>query len=93
MGRGGDVDVPAEAGTFHFTVSLVQAGGFATRELRVDVAKPQLTEQAVLDHLLGAATLTADQARFLDLLGNGNGRVDVGDVRAWLIAHDQPVGQ
>ena len=65
-------------------MSLVQAGGFATRELHLVVAKPQLAEQAVLDQLLGAGTLTADQARFLDLLGNGNGRVDVGDVRAWL---------
>jgi len=78
------VGVPAEAGTFHFTVSVVQPGGFATRELRLAVAKPQLAESAVVDQLLGAGTLTADQARFLDLLGNGNGRVDVGDVRAWL---------
>ncbi|HKP75384.1 MAG TPA: putative Ig domain-containing protein, partial [Longimicrobiaceae bacterium] len=76
--------IPSEAGTFHFTVSLVQASGFATRDVRIDVAKPQLAEQAVLDQLMGTGTLTADQARFLDLLGNGNGRVDVGDVRAWL---------
>ena len=76
--------VPAEAGSFRFTVSLVQPGGFATRELRLSVFKPELAEQAVLDQLLGAGTLTADQQRFLDLLGNANGRVDVGDVRAWL---------
>lgn len=76
--------VPAEAGTFHFTVSVVRTGGFATRELRLAVAKPQLAESAVVDQLLGTGTLTADQARFLDLLGNANGRVDVGDVRAWL---------
>jgi hypothetical protein len=76
--------IPAEAGSFHFTVSVVQTAGFATRELRMEVAKPQLAEQAVLDQLLGAGTLTPDQARFLDLLGNANGRVDVGDVRAWL---------
>lgn len=76
--------VPAEAGSFRFTVSVVQPGGFATRELRLTVTKPQLAEQAVLDQLLGTGALTADQQRFLDLLGNANGRVDVGDVRAWL---------
>jgi len=78
--------VPAESGSFRFTVSVVQPGGFATRELRLEVARPQLAEGAVLDHLLGGATLTADQARFIDLQGNANGHVDVGDVRAWMIA-------
>ncbi|HEV7590752.1 MAG TPA: putative Ig domain-containing protein [Longimicrobium sp.] len=78
--------VPAQAGSFRFTVSVVQAGGFVTRELQLDVAKPQLAEGAVLDQLLGAGALTADEARFLDLQGNANGRLDVGDVRAWMIA-------
>jgi len=78
--------VPAEDGSFRFTVSVVQAGGFATRDLRLEVTRPQLAEAAVLDQLLGAGTLTADQARFLDLQGNANGKVDVGDVRAWLQA-------
>jgi M6 family metalloprotease-like protein len=78
--------VPAESGSFRFTVSVVQPGGFATRELRLEVARPQLAEGAVLDHLLGGATLTADQARFIDLQGNANGHLDVGDVRAWMIA-------
>jgi M6 family metalloprotease-like protein len=78
--------VPAESGSFHFTVSLAQPGGFATRGVRLEVARPQLAEGAVLDHLLGAATLSADQARFLDLQGNANGRMDVGDVRAWMVA-------
>ncbi|MFL5539722.1 MAG: putative Ig domain-containing protein [Longimicrobiaceae bacterium] len=78
--------VPAEAGTFRFTVSVAQAAGFATREVRLDVARPHLAEAAVLDQLLGAATLTSDQARFLDLQGNANGRLDVGDVRAWMRA-------
>jgi len=78
--------VPAEAGSFRFTVSVVHPGGFATRDLRVDVAKPQLAEDAVLGQLLGAGGLTADQARFVDLQGNADGRLDVGDVRAWMVA-------
>jgi hypothetical protein len=76
--------VPAESGSFRFTVSVVQAAGFATRELRLDVARPQLAEAAVVDQLLSAGALTADQSRFLDLQGNANGRVDVADVRAWM---------
>jgi M6 family metalloprotease-like protein len=78
--------VPAESGSFRFTVSVVQPGGFATREVRLEVGRPQLAEGAVLDHLLGGAALPADQARFIDLQGNANGRVDVGDVRAWMMA-------
>lgn len=78
--------VPAESGTFHFTVSVAQAGGFATREARLEVARPQLAEAAVLGQLLGSGALSADQARFLDLQGNANGRLDVGDVRAWMMA-------
>jgi hypothetical protein len=54
--------------------------------VRLEVARPQLAEAAVVDQLFGTATLTSDQARFLDLQGNANGRVDVGDVRAWMIA-------
>jgi hypothetical protein len=78
--------VPAESGTFRFTVSVTQPGGFATRAVRLEVGRPQLAADAVLDHLLGAATLSAGEARFLDLAGNANGRLDVGDVRAWMIA-------
>jgi hypothetical protein len=76
--------VPAESGSFRFTVSVVQAAGFATRELRLEVARPELAEAAVLDQLLGGGTLSGDQARFLDLLGNANGQVDAGDVHAWM---------
>ena len=39
----------------------------------------------VLDHLLGSSGLSPEQLRFLDLIGNRNGRLDVGDVRAWLL--------
>jgi hypothetical protein len=79
------IGVPAEAGSFRFVVNVVQAGGFSARELRLEVAKPALDDVAVFDQLLGTGTLTSDQQRFLDLLGNANGRLDVGDVRAWLL--------
>jgi M6 family metalloprotease-like protein len=76
--------VPAESGTFRFSVNVVQGGGFAVRGVRLQVTKPTLAAEAVLDQVLGTGTLSPDQVRFLDLLGNGNGRLDVGDLRAWL---------
>lgn len=78
--------VPAESGTFRFTVSVVQGGGFAVRDVRLEVERPQLAEAAVLAQLFGTVTLTSDQVRFLDQQGNANGHVDVGDVRAWMLA-------
>ena len=40
----------------------------------------------VAAHLLGASTvLAADEIDYIDYVGNGNGRLDVGDLRAWLI--------
>lgn len=48
--------------------------------------KRVLALRAVLDRLfLRPTSLTAEDLRFLDLLGNGNGRFDVGDVLTWLI--------
>ncbi|HEU4453146.1 MAG TPA: putative Ig domain-containing protein [Longimicrobium sp.] len=77
--------IPAEAGSFTFTVTVVSGAVFGARTFTLDVAKPQLAEGAVMSQLLGGgAALTDDQVRFLDILGNRNGRLDVGDVRAWL---------
>jgi hypothetical protein len=53
-------------------------------DFTIVIAAPVLTATAVLDHLLSAGNLSATDLRYLDLLGNRNGRLDVGDVRAWL---------
>jgi hypothetical protein len=84
---------PGQAGTFYFTVIVTTPAGFGKRQMRLDVAEPQLAADAVMDQLLGTGTLTQQQADYLDLQGNANGRLDVGDVRAWLLAHNQPTGQ
>ena len=81
--------VPRAAGQFRFTAGVRSADESAEKPFVVAVAKPQLQPAAVVDQLLGGTGLSADQARFLDLLGNGNGRVDVGDVRAWLTENQQ----
>jgi M6 family metalloprotease-like protein len=77
--------IPELAGAFSFVVALSAGALRAERTVGLAVGKPTLSVTAVLDQLLGADTLGADQLRFLDLLGNRNGRLDVGDVRAWLL--------
>lgn len=71
-------------GTFRFGARVSAGATSSSRQFVVVVAKPVVPANAVIDQLLGAGSLTPDQMRFLDLLGNRNGRVDVGDVRAWL---------
>ena len=77
---------PAAGGSFRFTISATSEDLTAQREFTLVVTKPTLAANSVLDALLaGSSTLTADERNFLDLLGNHNGRVDLGDVRAWLV--------
>lgn len=85
--------VPAEAGDFNFTARATSVTLMADKSLGFNVGKPTLTLTNVLDELLTSATpLTADERRFLDLLGNANGKFDVGDLRAWLIDTGQLSG-
>ncbi|HSJ07505.1 MAG TPA: Ig domain-containing protein, partial [Longimicrobiales bacterium] len=79
-------------GSFGFTVEARSHARTATRSFQLTVGKPALEPSAILDQLLGSGSLTPDHVRFLDLLGNRNARLDVGDVRAWLVenAHLSP---
>jgi M6 family metalloprotease-like protein len=81
--------VPTEAGTFRLAVTARSGTESVQGVARIAVGKPQLQPAAVVDQLLMGTGLAADQAHFLDLLGNRNGRVDVGDVRAWLADNQQ----
>jgi len=78
--------IPTASGAFRFTAMVTSDGLSAQREFELTVSKPTVAASAVLDQLLGgSSTLTPDERTFLDLLGNRNGRVDVGDARAWLV--------
>jgi hypothetical protein len=82
--------VPEAAGSYRFTIEARADTRTAGRTFQVVITRPVLQSAAILDHLLaGGAALTPDQVRFLDLLGNRNGRLDVGDVRAWLADNAQ----
>lgn len=62
-------------------LSITVAGGQA----RVGVfRRPELPAQQLLGPYLGSAAPTTDQQAAIDALGNGNGRYDLGDVRAYL---------
>ncbi|HJR66396.1 MAG TPA: M6 family metalloprotease domain-containing protein [Gemmatimonadaceae bacterium] len=52
----------------------------ATAELDLRVTMPSLTTQQALRGVADPATLDATRRRALDLVGNRNGRLDVGDV-------------
>jgi len=81
--------VPEEQG--ESTVTLVVAvGGLEARgRFGISVRAPELQPDAVVEQLLGTGSLTQEQTRYLDLQGNRNGKLDVGDVRAWLLRTGQ----
>jgi hypothetical protein len=75
----------AKDGTFNFTVHVV--AGIQTLDLavRVVVTAPALAVNGVVNQFLsGTGALTTAEIKYLDLLGNNNGLLDIGDFTAWL---------
>ena len=86
-GANGDLgDFPTAGGTYPFTVRAEDGAMFGEKAYSIVVVEPNLAADDVANQLLGATgTLSADEERFLDLLGNNNGTYDVGDFRAYVI--------
>lgn len=78
--------VPEASGNFNVTVAAISFGLETTQALALSITRPTLAVDAVIDQVVGLGSMSEDQRRFLDLVGNRNGRVDIGDVRAWLIS-------
>jgi hypothetical protein len=78
--------IPEESGIFSFTVAAISYGVETLQPLTLEIQRPALALDAVINQLVGAGALLEDERRFLDLAGNRNGRVDLGDVRAWLLS-------
>lgn len=80
--------VPEASGAFTFTVEVVanRDRWQAVRVHTVTVGAPAVTVDALLAHVTATASLPADVLRYLDLLGNRNARLDVGDIAAWVDA-------
>ena len=78
---------PAESGRFTFTVSGRADIIVVSKTLGITITRPTLVLTSVMDQVLGTSSaLTSDESRFLDLQGNRNGRIDIGDARAWLLS-------
>lgn len=77
--------VPTEPGRFTLTIAARVGATQVQTALSIVVSEPVLGMQQVVDHLFGGSSLSTAEVRFLDLIGNGNGIVDIGDVRRWLI--------
>ncbi len=84
--RGILAGTPAEAGKFAFSISARSGTLVDTKQVSLVVTKPVLDVADVMNQLLGTTgPLSTDAVHFLDLLGNRNGRFDIGDARSWLI--------
>ncbi len=78
-----------ESGEFPIELEVRDALGLtASRELVLRVSEPALgVDELVAPFLLDAGTLTQLQRDYLDRFGNGNGLYDLGDFRAYVLAH------
>lgn len=78
---------PRVAGTFPLTLTLRDARGVTTSQaVTLTVAPaPVIAASSIVRALQGGGGLTAAELTFLDSQGNGNGRLDVGDARLYLL--------
>lgn len=76
--------VAIEAGSFSFALGA-DSGEASSMRYRLDVTPPTLTSDAVVDHLVSGSALRAVDVQYLDYAGNRNGRLDIGDLRHWLL--------
>jgi hypothetical protein len=79
--------VTVETGEFPLTISVGSGNQRFEQDVVLSVVTPALALDEVVNHLVGTdQRLSDDETRFLDLIGNANGRFDVGDFLAWLDA-------
>lgn len=77
--------IPTNDSTYVVQVQVVSGTQQLQFPVRITVTAPQLTLQPVIEALLGrSSALTADEIRYLDLLGNRNNALDLGDFVAFL---------
>ena len=87
LSSGGGVlsGAPTDTGAYVFRVSVTDGAATSRRTMTLRVAEPSLTLQQVLNlAFAGPFPAGDDRRRYLDLQGNGNGMLDIGDVLRWL---------
>lgn len=83
---------PRQTGDFTFTARVTSGAQNQAQTFTMSVTAPTLATADVTTQLLGpTAPLNADQVRYLDYLGNGNGVLDIGDFLAWVKATGAPL--
>ncbi|HSG81030.1 MAG TPA: M6 family metalloprotease domain-containing protein [Gemmatimonadota bacterium] len=76
---------PAEDGDFAMVFQAASGALTHADTVHISVTRPSLLTNDVVNHLISpVSTLTADEERYLDIIGNNNGDYDVGDLRAFL---------
>ncbi len=79
--------IPSQTGSFTFTVRVTSGAQQQQQQFGLAIAAPTLATAAVVTRLLtGAGSLSADDLKYLDLLGNKNNTFDIGDFLAWVQA-------
>jgi hypothetical protein len=78
--------IPADTGSFDFSVRTSSGGrqGYGRFDLAVTAVTVSVAE--ITEALLDGRALPATASEFLDQQGNHNGKLDVGDLRAYLRA-------
>ena len=79
--------VPLETGEFPLVLEAASGNLTDRRAFQLSVREPQLQVDELVAQLIGqGVSLTQDEVRYLDLLGNHNDVFDVGDFLAWVDA-------
>jgi len=79
--------IPAQTGSFTFTLRVTSGAQQQEQQFGLTITTPTLATAAVVTRLLtGSGSLSADDLKYLDLLGNQNNTFDVGDFLAWVQA-------
>jgi hypothetical protein len=78
--------IPIADGTFQFVVQATSGALTSNPDtVSITITHPVLSQDDVINHLISpVGTLTPDEERYLDIIGNNNGRYDIGDFRAYL---------
>jgi M6 family metalloprotease-like protein len=77
--------VPEEDGVFEIEYEAISGALSTTDTVTIIVTRPSLLLDNVVHHLLSPVqVLSADEERYLDIIGNQNGGFDIGDFRAYL---------
>ena len=82
--------IPEQTGNFEIVAHVDDGNQQGQRRYVFTITAPSLILADVADAILGVTGLLSDdEIRYLDLLGNQNDRLDIGDFRAFLLGGNE----